>query len=99
MLHSSTTIDISNPASGRLVIPGVHDGSCGIRRAPTPGGDGPTVAFRWARGARRPEQAVGTTVTLDGAPYRLANARRSEVTQGFYVALLTPVADEPTDRF
>ena len=81
------TIDIANPATGRLVIPGVHDGGCGVQREPDAR---LTVAFRWARGPRRPEQAVGATVTLDGVPHRLASARRSEVSQGFYVAVLSP---------
>ncbi len=81
------TINVSNPTTGRLVIPGVHDGGCGRQGG---AGEGVTVAFRWARGARRPEQALGSAVTLDGAPYRLAAARRSEVSQGFYVAVLMP---------
>lgn len=80
------TIEVSNPATGRLLIPGVHDGGCGVQ----PAGEALTVAFRWARGPRRPEQAVGSAVTLDGVPHRLASARRSEVSQGFYVAVLTP---------
>lgn len=81
------TIVIANPATGRLIIPGVHDGGCGLQPAPD---DRLTVAFRWARGPRRPEQAVGTTVMLDGVPHVLAAARRSDISQGFYVAVLTP---------
>lgn len=83
------TINVSNPTTGRLVIPGVHDGGCGIQHGAD---DGLTVAFRWARGARRPEQAVSAAATLDGVPYRLAAARRSEVSQGFYVARLMPAS-------
>lgn len=86
-MTDGSTINIANPATGRLVIPGVHDGGCGIQ----PGAGGSlTVAFHWARGPRRPEQAVGASVTLDGQPHALASARRSEVSQGYYVAVLTP---------
>ncbi len=83
------TIDVINPATGRLVIPGVHDGGCGVAR---PADGAQTVAFRWARGPRRPEQALGASVTLDGVAYRLAAAQRSEVSQGFYVATLVALA-------
>ncbi|MDO9487495.1 MAG: hypothetical protein Q7J32_03905 [Sphingomonadaceae bacterium] len=83
------TIEVSNPATGRLVIPGVPDGGCGLQRGAD---DRLTVGFRWARGPRRPEQAVGATVTLDGVAHRLASARRSQVSQGFYIAVLSPVS-------
>lgn len=79
------TIEISNPATGRLVIAGVHDGACGIERD---AGALVTVGFGWTRGARRPESAIGSAATLDGRAYRLVAARRSDVTQGFYVAAL-----------
>lgn len=94
MIHATptSTIEVSNPATGHLLIPGVHDGGCGIQGAAAEGAAALTVAFRWARGPRRPEQAVGSKVTLDGAGYVLATARRSEVSQGFYVATLQAVA-------
>jgi hypothetical protein len=87
--------EINNGGAGHLVIAGVHDGRCGMQA-----GDPPTVAFRWARTGKRPELALaaGVGATLDGVGYAIASIVRSPLSEGFYVAVLTPaVTNLPAD--
>ena len=86
--------DIDNGAAGRLVIPGVHDGRCGIQAGPPL-----TVAFRWTRTGKRPEPAaamaraaIAMGATFDGVGYEIGSLTRSPLSAGFYQAVLTPAA-------
>lgn len=91
--------EIDNGGAGHLVIPGLHDGRCGVRGGIQAGAP-LTVAFRWARSAKRPElaSAAAAGATLDGVGYAVASIVRSPLSEGFYVAVLTPVATNlPTD--
>jgi hypothetical protein len=79
-------VTINNGDTGHLVIPGVHDGRCGIQS-----GTRLTVAFRWARGNKRPENCGAVGATLDGVAFEIASLARSPLSDGFYAAVLTPV--------
>lgn len=80
-------VTIKNGDTGHLIIPGVHDGRCGIQS-----GTRLTVAFRWARGGKRPELCGADRATLDGVAFEIASIARSPLSDGFYAAELTPLA-------
>lgn len=80
-----TQIKVENPGAGRLVIAGIHDGPCGI------GAGAPlSVAFRWSRRGKRPELAASSEAMLDGVGHRIVSVARSPISEGFYIAVLTP---------
>lgn len=78
--------EVHNGIVGHLVLPGVHDGWCGIQVRPPL-----TVAFRNHRTHKRSAWADASCATLDGVDYRVVSVHRSAITDGFYVVVLSRI--------